>query len=108
MYIYLITNLINGKQYVGQTTDFTRRMTAHKYGAKQLIDQAIQKYGKDNFTYEIIDQSDDSEEINNLEIKYIKDYNSLVPNGYNIHSGGRNNSIGEENHQSILTEQEAQ
>ena len=108
MYIYLITNLINNKKYVGQTTDFTRRITSHKSQDKQLIDKKIKEYGIQNFTFQIIDENDDPQIINQLEKDYIQKYNSLIPNGYNIHTGGRNNSIGEENHCAKLKEEEAQ
>lgn len=54
-YIYKITNLINDKIYIGQTNSFLRRWNEHKYRAHklpiQVIDQAIAKYGKENFTY---------------------------------------------------------
>ena len=108
MYIYLITNLLNNKKYIGQTTDFSRRMYQHKHSNTQLIDRKIQEYGTDNFSFEIIDTSSTQEQLNELEIYYIQLYNSLIPNGYNIHIGGLNNSIGEENNHAILTTEEAQ
>ena len=108
MYIYLITNLINNKKYVGQTSDFTRRMTQHKTQDVQLIDKKIKEYGIQNFTFQIIDENDDPEIINQLEKDYIQQYNSLVPTGYNVHKGGKNNSIGEENSHAKLKESEAQ
>lgn len=108
MYIYLITNLVNNKKYVGQTTDFNRRMFQHKTNTEQLIDKKIQEYGVNNFTFQILEENDDPEIINQLEKDYIKKFNSLIPNGYNIHSGGLNNSIGEENHCAKITEKEAQ
>lgn len=108
MYIYLITNLINNKKYVGQTTNFERRMIQHKTSKEQLIDRKIQEYGISNFSFQIIAESSNQETINVLEQKYIQEYNSLIPNGYNIHKGGRNNSIGEENHCAKITEKEAQ
>ena len=49
MYVYKITNLINGKAYIGITNDFKRRMDNHKCGKKQAVDLAIQKYGEENF-----------------------------------------------------------
>lgn len=39
MYIYLITNSVNNKKYVGQTTDFNRRILQHKTNTEQLIDK---------------------------------------------------------------------
>ena len=80
----------------------------HKTQDKQLIDKKIKEYGVQNFTFQIIDENDDPQIINQLEKDYIQKYNSLIPNGYNIHIGGRNNSIGEENHCAKLKEEEAQ
>lgn len=108
MYIYLITNKTNGKHYIGQTSDYIRRYQQHKSNAQQLIDQKIRQYGIQNFIFEVLETNLTQDEANQKEIEYIQKYNCLIPNGYNIHSGGRNNSIGEENHNAILTEQEAQ
>lgn len=108
MYIYLITNLVNNKKYVGQTSDYQRRMTQHKTQKDQLIDKKIQQYGAQNFSFQIIEQDLSPEEADEKEKYYIQTFNSLVPNGYNIHTGGRNNSLGEENHRAKITEAEAQ
>lgn len=95
MFIYLITNKANGKRYVGQTTGtIERRWIQHccdaKYKQKQPISRAIRKYGIDNFTIEAIIQTDSLDELNNLEALYIRDYNTISPNGYNLESGGKN------------------
>lgn len=99
--IYLITNKINGKQYIGQTRqDFKQRMRDHVSKAKynktnSYLHSAIRKHGWDNFTKEIIEtiKTDSLEELiqklNEKEIYYIKYYNSLFSqNGYNISDGG--------------------
>lgn len=92
-YIYKATNLINGKVYIGQTVDFKRRKTEHlssKNGvhARCVFHKAIQKYGKHNFVWEIIDKCTTLDEATELETKYINKYNSCVAfknsNGYNI------------------------
>lgn len=92
-YIYKATNKINGKIYIGQTVDFKRRKAEHlssKKGvhAKCVFHKAIQKYGKENFIWEIIDKCNTPEEAEYLENKYIVEYNSCVSfensNGYNI------------------------
>lgn len=92
-YIYLITNKLNNKKYIGQTINFEKRMKEHIYGRNSkkncLIDRALKKYGKNNFTFEILDITDSQENIDYLEKYYIKKLNCIKPNGYNILKGGR-------------------
>lgn len=83
--IYLVTNKINGKQYVGQTiTKYS------KLGHGHAIKNAYKKYGRKNFTYETI-VSDISCEmfLDYAEKFWIEKLNTLVPNGYNLEYGGR-------------------
>lgn len=83
--IYKIENLINHKIYIGQSTHIKKRWKEHcRYSANSLIARAIKKYGKDNFSFSIIELTDDVSNLNELEAKYIRLYNSLIPNGYNI------------------------
>lgn len=88
-YLYKITNLINGKCYIGQTNNFAKRMREHKREPtlKTAIHLAIIKYGESNFSYEIIGTYDSSS-IDQAEIDAIIQYKSLFPNGYNLDSGG--------------------
>ena len=63
--VYLITNNLNGKKYVGVAEDFKKRMYQHKIGhdaGHSYIDRAILKYGWENFTCEIIDNYETLEE----------------------------------------------
>jgi len=84
-YIYLTTNLINNKKYVGMTT----KMNPNYFGSGKLIRRAINKYGKENFTFEILEYADTFEELCELERKYIKKYNAIEDdNFYNVHEGG--------------------
>lgn len=90
--IYLRTNLVNGKQYVGQTNDFKQRecdwkCTKSSY-AGAYIDNARKKYGLENWKVEILKECDTQEELNEWEIYYIKKYNTKKPNGYNLTDGG--------------------
>lgn len=94
MYIYKITNLINGKLYIGQTiTSIERRFSKHCGNENQIVSKAIHKYGVENFKVEEIDRAETREELNEKEIYWIKYYNSLVPNGYNVAGGGNKNII---------------
>jgi len=52
------------------------------------LNNAIRLYGAENFTVEVIDECNGSDEANDLETMYIALYNTLTPNGYNIKKGG--------------------
>ena len=89
--IYIRTNLVNGKQYVGQTSDFNQRERSWKClkikYANPLIDKERKEYGLDNFKSDILKECDDSEG-DYWEQYYIKECNTKFPNGYNISDGG--------------------
>ena len=93
-YIYFIINKITGERYVGQTTNFVRRKNEHlsqlkdKTHINKKLQNAWNKYGANNFIVEKIQYDNISkEELNNEEIKYIKQYDSYN-NGYNLTIGG--------------------
>ena len=86
-YIYLTTNLINGKKYIGKhkSTAFDIRYKS----SGVALNNAIKKYGRENFTTELIESFNSKEELNEAEIKYIKKYNAVYDsNYYNIANGG--------------------
>lgn len=93
-FIYKITNKINGKIYIGKTCrDIQTRWREHKSRANQkekfYLHNAIHKYGPENFSIEEIDKTENIEEINILEQKWINYYNSTDKNkGYNLTNGG--------------------
>jgi group I intron endonuclease len=85
--IYKITNLVNGKVYVGQTIrDPKHRWSQHKRGVNlknpSLLQKAIKKHGVTNFTFEVICQASTQEELNKMEDHYIAQLNALAPAGY--------------------------
>lgn len=89
-YIYKITNNINGKSYIGQTTDYNRRFQEHKalgYGNEKnkLLYYAFKKYGIDNFSFEVIENK--TSNYNERE-KYWIAYYDTFENGYNMTEGG--------------------
>ena len=95
MFIYKITNLINGKIYVGKTTKtIEKRWRRHVYDAENdlvstHLSKAIKKYGAKNFKVEKIDSAKDEIELNNKEKYWISFYNSTNREvGYNLCAGG--------------------
>jgi hypothetical protein len=104
--IYKITNLINNKIYVGQTVShvlnhkryrpygYNARFRSHiseafstKKNQSHYLNNAIRKYGVDNFIVELIEVC---ETINSDEREtfYINELNAIYPNGYNLKNGG--------------------
>lgn len=82
--IYVVTNNLNGKQYVGQTV-----VAANKVGHGYMVTAAYKKYGKQNFSYEVVkSEIPDRSTLNYLERFWIKAFDSRTPNGYNIEHGG--------------------
>ena len=89
--IYLITCLINGKKYVGQTTQPLKKRIAQHKCSDLYIDRAIRKYGWKNFKVEVIEECYTVEQLNAREIFWIAALNTKVPNGYNQTDGGEGN-----------------
>ena len=87
--IYKITNLINGKIYVGQTRrTLEERIGEHKRHKNGLIGLAIKKYGWKNFKVEVLEECTSSDQLNEREIFWIAKLNCKIPNGYNKTDGG--------------------
>lgn len=87
-YIYKITNKVNGKIYIGQHKQISASDVDNYMGSGILIKDAILKYGEENFTKEILEECNE-QNLNEREIFYIKEYNCMVPNGYNLIPGGQ-------------------
>ena len=103
MYIYILTNNINGKQYVGQSTKDPEssygRIYHHFYrhSRKTAISNAVQKHGKDNFSYKVLYFGGISQEsLDNVEKWKIKQLNTMAPNGYNLRTGGGGGTFSDE------------
>lgn len=98
MVIYKITNKINGKSYIGQTTGtFNTRYKKGKwwhYTDNILLKNAYKKYGEEAFSVEILEEEVASiDELNRLEIFYAEKYNVYSPNGYNLRGCGNNKFV---------------
>ena len=87
-YVYITTNLINGHQYIGDRS-CDCEPTEDKYlGSGKLIRRKINEYGKKNFKKEILEFFSTKQEAFNAQEKYILQFNTLIPNGYNISPSG--------------------
>jgi group I intron endonuclease len=83
----------SGKSYIGQTNNYNKRCSAHRRTSScRGFSFAIKKYGWDNFQHEILMEGLSLEEANHWEPVLIADHNTLVPNGYNLMTGGMNSS----------------
>jgi group I intron endonuclease len=90
-FVYVTTNLVNGKMYVGQRKlKYKNRKKWQTYlGSGTHLQNAIKKYGKENFDRKIIDIAFDLDELNYLEFFYTKSFNSVnKENWYNMIYGG--------------------
>lgn len=93
-YIYIIKNYINDKVYIGLTTRtveirFKEHLKLLKSNQSQLIHRAINKYGKNNFYVETLEECSENL-LDAREMFYIEKYNS-IKKGYNLSLGGRGN-----------------
>lgn len=104
-YIYQIYNSFNMKSYIGQTTQTIKmRLAVHKTHSKKCNDSLYLYTDVRNFGWDIFDVyevekvecsilEDLRELLNEKEVYYISNYNTLYPNGYNISPGGNFCSI---------------
>lgn len=96
MFIYKITNRLNGKCYIGLTKNNPNyRFNQHKKRGTGLLKKAFSKYGEENFSLEILEKTSSLEMLNFLEKSYIEKYKSLSPKGYNLHTGGNSHEVSE-------------
>ena len=88
-WLYKVTNTLSGKQYIGVTIEPERRWRQHKNRNTNcsVLKYAMNKYGNHNFTFELIFHGEDTY-VDQLEVDFIKEYNTLTPDGYNVTLGG--------------------
>ena len=86
-YIYLTTNLVNQRKYIGQhkSSKFNKKYL----GSGLIIKQAVELYGKENFKVELLEWCDSKESLDEAEIRIIKERNAVYSEEYyNIAYGG--------------------
>ena len=86
-FVYITTNLIDGKQYIGDhsTNDLN---DGYLGSGRPYLQRALRQYGKQNFKKEILEVFPSKKEAFNAQEKYIQKYNTLFPNGYNLSPTG--------------------
>lgn len=92
--IYKITNLLNGKMYIGQHT--TENLDDGYMGSGRIIKYAITKYGKENFRKEWLMFCEDKEELNYMERVYVDQTWVDRADTYNLQTGGDHRVLSEE------------
>jgi hypothetical protein len=116
MQVYKIANLVNDRVYIGLTTcALSKRWREHKSAANTDIDKplyrAMRKHGVNNFYIEPIYETQDVQALRDAEMSLIGDYKAHVSDGgYNLtdhgfNYGHQNSAKGEQQAQSLLTEQ---
>lgn len=106
--IYIITNDINDKVYIGQAKNTSSRWSRHKSAAKChggfiKVDKAMAQIGIEHFTCEIIEHQ--IENYDDMERYWIKYYDCRYPKGYNVEEGGEGAKAGVENSCAIIKDQ---
>ncbi len=96
-YLYLITNEVNNKVYIGQALNVSKWWNDHRKAVKsnkptKIIHHAIIKYGLENFKFEVIASCRSQDDANVIETELVKQYDSFIANdrGYNATLGGMN------------------
>jgi len=94
MIVYLIRNVINGKGYVGQTSRSAEaRWIEHcreaRYGTGcRSLHEAIREHGEDSFVVSVLYEAKNFEDLNEAEVRLIKELGTCNPDGYNLRLGG--------------------
>ena len=87
-FVYITTNLINGKQYVGDHSCNNLDKDDYIGSGRPYFKNAVNEHGFKNFKREILEFFETKEEAFIAQEKYILQFNTLVPNGYNISPKG--------------------
>lgn len=93
----------SGKSYIGLTKNYNRRSRLHRHPSSgcRLFKAAIDKYGWDAFTHEILFSNISLDDANRLETELIIEHNTLAPHGYNLTNGGTARVISDETRQKM-------
>jgi len=86
-FVYQTTNLVNGKTYIGKHK--TKNLDDGYIGSGKLLKQAIAKYGRENFSFEILEWFEDESSVNAREAELVTEEFCLRDDNYNLCVGGK-------------------
>jgi len=100
-YVYIVTNIINGKRYVGSSRK--SQIDENYYGSGKLIKNALKKYGKENFTRDILWQGEgNARDVESYWLEYFDA--SSNPMFYNMTNDARGNDLHKEDTKRTVSE----
>lgn len=100
-YVYLITNIINGKKYIGSSRK--SQIDENYYGSGKAIKDALKKYGKNNFTRDILWQGEG--DARDIESQWLEHFNaSTNPQFYNMTNDAKGNNLHKEETKKTISE----
>jgi group I intron endonuclease len=100
-YVYIITNKINGKKYIGSSRK--SQIDENYYGSGKVIKNALKKYGKNNFTRDILWQGEgDARDIEHQWLEYF--HASTNPSFYNLTNDAKGNNLHKEETKKTISE----
>jgi group I intron endonuclease len=100
-YVYIVTNIINGKRYVGSSRK--SQIDENYYGSGKLIKNALKKYGKENFTRDILWQGEgNARDVESYWLEYFDA--SSNPMFYNMTNDARGNNLHKESTKRTVSE----
>ncbi len=104
--VYVIRNLVNGKSYVGQTTQpaeerFRQHRSRINTSHCKALSAAISKHGVESFEFSVATEVDSKEKLDAVEVEFILRLGSMSPGGYNLKAGGSFGTHGPESREKI-------
>lgn len=119
--IYSITNKINGKRYIGKSSNITKRFWSHRNSLEHYcndpasnkrrvnrhLGNAVAKYGIENFEFEVLELFDvlDEHQLSDAEVKWIESYNTTDRGcGYNLVKDSSSRVVVHEETRKLLSE----